>query len=173
MITACAYAYAISVDGVVRYIGKGKNDRVKQHLRKARNILRRREAGEKVRASIFYNRLAKGLRGGARIKEEIIEKGMTEAAALKREVEIIASFPAGQLWNRNAGGSGPSSETATASWADPLVRAKRERAARLRDNSASIASNRNPIIVSKRRTRRREREPHPLRRGSRQIIGNG
>lgn len=103
-----AYVYAVIVDDVIRYIGKGSGNRVRAHLRIVRNIARRRAAGERVRASHFYNRLTKAWIGGIEIREIIIADGLTHEAAYAREVAEIAAMPAGQLWNYWAGGEGSS-----------------------------------------------------------------
>ena len=101
-----AYVYAISVDGVVRYIGKGSGKRVTQHLAIARRLLRVREQGQTARASYFHNKLAKALTSGSAITHTIIASGLSEDDAYDREVLEIAGAQDGQLWNRWSGGSG-------------------------------------------------------------------
>jgi hypothetical protein len=144
-----AYVYAIVVDGAVRYIGKGQGDRVSQHVRKAKRLNRRRLNGEKVHSSILYNRLAKRLREGAIIATAILESGLSECQGLEREKTVISSFPKEQLWNRNEGGPGPTSETAKTIWQDPKVRTNRLAACRRRDNSAAIEANKNPEKIAR------------------------
>ena len=102
-----AYVYAIVVDGVIRYIGKGSGGRARAHLRIVRSIARRRAAGEVIRTSHFYNRLTKAWLGGAEIEERILIDGLTHSAALEAEIATIAHYPTPQLWNLWPGGEGP------------------------------------------------------------------
>jgi hypothetical protein len=113
-----AYVYAILVDGIVRYIGKGSGDRMRYHLKIVRSIVRRRAAGEAVSTTKFYNRLAKSWRAGADIQMHVIADGLTDQEAFDREVVEIAS--ANGLWNEAPGGHGFSAEQ----WADPAFQAK-------------------------------------------------
>src|SRR6516162_4318183 len=94
-----AYVYAIIVDGIVRYIGKGSGNRKLAHMRLVRSIARRRAAGEHVRTSHFYNRLTKAWLEGAEIEEVVIVDGLTHGAAYAREIAEIAAAAQGQLWN--------------------------------------------------------------------------
>lgn len=55
-----AYVYAITVDGIVRYIGKGRGRRLNVHLNIAKLITRRRACGEKISSSIFRERMKAG-----------------------------------------------------------------------------------------------------------------
>lgn len=104
-----AYVYAIAVDGVVRYIGKGSGiplKRAKQHLRDARRINRQRANG--LRKFVVYadHQLAKALGRGASIEISVVSDRMTHEQAFAKEVQIIASAPSGQLWNMSGGGDG-------------------------------------------------------------------
>lgn len=117
-----AYVYAIAVDGVVRYIGKGTLQRAWSHSKYARSIIRRRDSGERVRTTMFYNRLAKAVRAGAQIDEVILVEGLSHKAAFAREKLEIAATAKGQLWNKLEGGDGLSSEEASALWENPRYR---------------------------------------------------
>lgn len=114
-----AYVYAIYVDGIVRYIGKGRRYRMIDHMRFAREIIRRRAAGEKVRANRVYNKLAKAIVTGAEIKPLVIVCGLSDADAFERERLEIAAAPAGQLWNLKEGGAAGDPALMRALWADP------------------------------------------------------
>lgn len=127
-----AYVYAIIVDGIVRYFGKGSGGRARAHMRMVRSIARRRAAGETVQASHFYNRLTKAWLAGADIQEVVIADRMTDEQAYAREIAEIAAAPHGQLWNLWAGGEGSSkgyaksheqrrkiAETNQKTWRDP------------------------------------------------------
>jgi hypothetical protein len=116
--TSAAYVYAILVDGVVRYIGKGRGPRAASHVSEAERINRRRAAGEKVRTSKFYNGLAAAIRAGRSVVSEIIAGDLTDEAAFARETEEIASYPAGQLWNLLPGGLGGDSGFFQEFWKD-------------------------------------------------------
>ena len=106
--SSAAYVYAIVVDGIVRYIGKGSTTRVRAHMRLVKSIARRRAAGETIRASHFYNRLTKAWLNGAEIQEIIIVDRLTDEEAYQREIAEIAAAPSGQLWNYWSGGEGSS-----------------------------------------------------------------
>lgn len=117
-----AYVYEILVDGVVRYVGKGRGDRARRHISKAHTVNRRRAAGETVKTQKFYNRLAKALRSGAKATWRIVQDGLTDAEAFDLEIQTIAAH--GSLWNTHAGGQGVDSRHAKSAWADPEIRAK-------------------------------------------------
>lgn len=106
MIYQSAFVYAITVDGVARYVGKGSGGRIREHVLMMRKIARRRAAGQKVVASHFYNRLVKAFLGGANISWVVIEDGLSHADAFNRERLEIAAAPEGQLWNLREGGYG-------------------------------------------------------------------
>jgi hypothetical protein len=63
------YVYAICVDGVVRYIGKGSNGRVHFHVIEAGRINKRRARGANIdrTATKFYGKLAEAMRHEATI----------------------------------------------------------------------------------------------------------
>jgi hypothetical protein len=113
-----AYVYAILVDDVVRYIGKGSGDRMRHHLKIVRSIVRRRAAGEAVSTTKLYNRLAKAWRAGADIQLSVIAGHLSDREAFDREIVEIANTKG--LWNEAPGGQGFSSEQ----WTDPLFQQK-------------------------------------------------
>lgn len=119
-----AYVYAIKVDGIIRYIGKGRRYRVLEHFRYAREINRRRAAGQKVQAIYFHNKLAKAFRENGSLTYEIIASGLTDDAAYERERVEILAFPKGQLWNLREGGMGSNGDVIRAFWRDPEFRKK-------------------------------------------------
>lgn len=118
-----AFVYLILVDGVVRYVGKGRGSRHKDHLNVACKLIRARRQGKKPRASLFYNRLAKAVSQGCTVTEQIVASSLTDEAAFDLEVDTIALFP-DQLWNTTSGGNGLSSEDARQLWLRPGHREK-------------------------------------------------
>lgn len=94
---AAAYVYAITVDGVVRYVGKGRRYRLREHTRIARFLNSGREAGKRIRTNRFYNRLAAAIRSGADIGEIVFADGLSDEDAFQLEKERIASFPIGAI----------------------------------------------------------------------------
>jgi hypothetical protein len=117
------YVYAIMVDGVVKYIGKGTGPRARFHRWFAVNVNRRRKRGEKVRTTKFYNRLAKALLKGAVVNYEILAWFETDDEAFAAEIAEIASRRG--LWNKHEGGWGFNSANSKRLSADPRIKAMR------------------------------------------------
>jgi len=105
-----AYVYIIEVDGVVRYIGKGKGWRIDDHMRAVRRIQRRRADGETVRSGVFHHRLIRAIEDGATVTARKLSDGLTDTAAFDLERNLIAVAAPGQLWNVRPGGLGGMSE---------------------------------------------------------------
>jgi hypothetical protein len=116
------YVYEIIVDGVVRYIGKGRGNRMHKHAVAARRLIRLRESGEKVRARKFLNKLAKSMRSGSSIDIRVVCDNMSDESAFAMEMEKISALGRSQLWNSTEGGEGNTSEYAKQLWADPEFR---------------------------------------------------
>jgi hypothetical protein len=98
------YVYAIYVDGVARYIGKGSNGRMHFHVIEARRINSRRARGANTdrTATKFYRKLAKAMRHGATITEKIMLDGLTNQRAHrieKQKIEELHKLKQDQLWN--------------------------------------------------------------------------
>lgn len=120
-----AYVYAVLVDGVVRYIGKGTSRRRRDHLYKATRIVKYGPAkAVQMRATRFHKRLAEALAAGAVITDRLLAGGLSDACAYERERAEIAKLPAGQLWNIDLGGHGPTSEGMRLAMASPEIRAR-------------------------------------------------
>jgi hypothetical protein len=96
------YVYTISVDDVVRYIGKGKGLRLYSHMKEVRHRLNR---DFKLRSigSRFQQNLTRAVISGAKVVEQILVDELTEKAAYKLEYEKLREYVyAGkrdQLWN--------------------------------------------------------------------------
>ena len=98
------YVYAIYVDGVVRYIGKGSNGRVQFDVIEARRINSRRARGANTDATPtnFYRKLAEAMRHGATITDEIMLDGLTNRQTYrieKQKIEELHKQNGGQVWN--------------------------------------------------------------------------
>ena len=100
--TIGSYIYAIIVDGVVRYIGKGRNGRMYTHLIEAKRTSARCPADTDHLYPRMHRKLVETVRGGSQIIETVITSGLTDRAAYRLESRMIGEFHkfrAGQLWN--------------------------------------------------------------------------
>ncbi len=99
---SAAYIYAIIVDGVVRYIGKGRNGRMYTHVIEAKRTSARCPASTAHLGPRMHRKLVETVRSGSQIIETVIKSGLTDRAAYRLESRIIGEFHkfrAGQLWN--------------------------------------------------------------------------
>ena len=100
--TGSAYVYAILIDGMVRYIGKGRNGRMYSHLIDAKRSAIRCGRSTKHLTPRLHRRLVEAVRSSADIKEKIIVAGLTDRQAYRLENRLIAEFHklwTDQLWN--------------------------------------------------------------------------
>jgi hypothetical protein len=100
--TIASYVYAIIVDGVVRYIGKGRNGRMYNHLIEAKRTSGRCPADTDHLYPRMHRKLVETVRAGSQIIETVITSGLTDRAAYRLESRMIGEFHkfrAGQLWN--------------------------------------------------------------------------
>jgi len=100
--TIGSYVYAIVVDGVVRYIGKGRNGRMYTHLIEAKRTSARCPADTAHLGPRMHRKLVETVRAGSQIIETVITSGLTDRAAYRLESRMIGEFHkfrAGQLWN--------------------------------------------------------------------------
>ena len=116
------YVYEIRVDGVVRYIGKGCNDRIYSHLIEAKRTASR--PGVKIRnlSPHFRKMLVSAVRRGLNITETIISSKLTDAEAYKMEWQMIWDYHkrhAGQLWN-TIDERGRNPEDLPEKWSNPV-----------------------------------------------------
>ncbi len=95
------YVYAIEVDGVVRYIGKGTGKRANIHLGVARRIA---NGTCRERTLRVHRELAKCLDRDISIVR--LHEGLLERDAFAMEVAEISARQG--LWNESRGGEGPS-----------------------------------------------------------------
>lgn len=96
------YVYQIIVDGVIRYIGKGKNGRVYAHLIDATRTANTRGINLDTVGPFFRQQLVRAVKRGSVIKEKIVSADLTDKEAYQLEYEMIGKLHknrAGQLWN--------------------------------------------------------------------------
>jgi hypothetical protein len=78
------YVYAIHVDGVLRYIGKGCNGRKYAHMKEVRQRLTREFNRENV-WPVFQRRLTEAVMQGAVVEEFVLADNLTSKQAYKLE----------------------------------------------------------------------------------------
>ena len=96
------YVYEIRVDGVVRYIGKGRNGRIYSHLIDAKRTASRSDVRTLNISPHFRKMLVMAFRRGSSITEKIVAANLTDSEAYTIERKIIGTYHkhrAGQLWN--------------------------------------------------------------------------
>ena len=96
------YVYAIYVDDVLRYIGKGTNGRVYAHMREVRQRLTRKFKLKSV-SPIFQQKLTEAVIKGAVVEEIVIADNLTSKQAYelehRRMEEMVHDGKRAQLWN--------------------------------------------------------------------------
>ena len=96
------YVYEIRIDGVVRYIGKGRNGRIYSHLIDAKRTASRSEVKIGNLSPHFRKMLVSAVRRGLNIAEIMVASNLTDGEAYTIEQEMIGNYHkryAGQLWN--------------------------------------------------------------------------
>ena len=97
-----AYVYAILVDGVVCYIGKGRNGRLYTHLIEAKRSAAQPSPDTSGLYPRRHRKLVEAVRAGSQITEIVIISDLTDWEAYRIESRMIGEFHrfrAGQLWN--------------------------------------------------------------------------
>jgi hypothetical protein len=101
-VVATAYIYEIWVDGVLRYVGKGRNGRAYCHVKEARRSEKRCGRKTSHLYPYFHRKLVEAMRRGLCITEKIIISGLTDRDAYRIEERMIGELHksrSGQLWN--------------------------------------------------------------------------
>jgi hypothetical protein len=96
------YVYEIRIDGVVRYIGKGRNGRIYSHLIDAKRTASRPDVKIRNLSLHFRKMLVSAVRRGLIIAENMVAGNLADGEAYKIEQEMIGNYHkqyAGQLWN--------------------------------------------------------------------------
>ena len=73
-----AYVYAVVVDGIVRYIGKGRNGRMYSHLIEAKRSAGRCSPDTSGLYPRMHRKLVEAVRAGSQISERAIVSGLNE-----------------------------------------------------------------------------------------------
>ena len=96
------YVYQIHVDGVLRYIGKGTDDRMYAHMKEVRQRLTRKFKLRNV-YPIFQRKLTEAVMHGAKVEEITIADNLTPKQAYELEYrhlkKMVYDGKRGQLWN--------------------------------------------------------------------------
>jgi hypothetical protein len=97
-----SYVYAIHVNGVLRYIGKGTNGRMYDHMKEVRQRLTRKFKLKNV-WPLFQRKLTKAVMKGAVIEEIVLADNLTSKQAYKLEhrhlERLVYAGNREQLWN--------------------------------------------------------------------------
>jgi hypothetical protein len=97
-----SYIYAIRVDGVLRYIGKGTDGRMYAHMNEVRQRLTRKFKLKNI-WPLFQRKLTEAVINGAVIEEIIVADNLTSKQAYKLEYRhlerMVYAGNREQLWN--------------------------------------------------------------------------
>jgi hypothetical protein len=97
-----SYIYAIHVDGVLRYIGKGTDGRMYAHMKEVRQRLTRKFKLKNI-WPLFQRKLTEAVMNGAVIEEIVLADNLTSKQAYKLEYRhlerMVYAGNREQLWN--------------------------------------------------------------------------
>ena len=97
-----SYVYAIHVDGVLRYIGKGTDDRMYAHMKEVSQRLTRKFKLKNV-SPFFQRKLTETVMKGAVIEQIVLADNLTSKQAYKLEhrhlERLVYAGNREQLWN--------------------------------------------------------------------------
>jgi hypothetical protein len=97
-----AYLYEIHVDGVLRYIGKGRNDRMYSHMKAAKCTEKRCGVETAHLYPHLHRKLVESIRAGSKVQEIVVLGGLSDKEAYQLEKQRILEKHrdhSGQLWN--------------------------------------------------------------------------
>lgn len=99
-----AYVYLITVDHLIRYVGKGTGTRAWDHVSNAIKALRYVELGMIMRPNEMYSKLCDSIRNRSNVCVHIVRDGMSDCDAYNLEWKLIGVLrPIGILWNSSNG----------------------------------------------------------------------
>ena len=121
----CYYVYEIIVDGLVKYVGKGRGRRANRHIGMAIAVTKNDK--HRYARSKFYRNLGAAIQAGQTVETRFVANGLSSNEALDKEVDQIALYGLKNLWNNSPGGEpGVGSWEAKAKakyrWKDPESR---------------------------------------------------
>jgi hypothetical protein len=87
-----AYVYAIVVDDIIHYIGKGRGPRLLLHAARARRDAAKSSIRINSLAPSMDRNLVRAVRAEPHITELIIASGLSDAEAYQLEADLIADF---------------------------------------------------------------------------------
>jgi hypothetical protein len=97
-----SYVYAIEVDGVRRYIGKGSKGRMYDQMKEVRRRLARQFKLKNVRP-LLQRKLTEAVLNGAAVEEIVLADNLTSKNAYKLEYELLKKLVHDEkrriLWN--------------------------------------------------------------------------
>ncbi len=97
-----SYVYAIHVDGVLRYIGKGSNERMYAHMKEVKQRLTRKFNLKNV-SPFFQRKLTEAVMQGAIVEHVVLVDNLTSKQAYRLEYcrikEMVYAGKRRQLWN--------------------------------------------------------------------------
>jgi hypothetical protein len=96
------YVYAIDVDGVRRYIGKGSNGRMYAHMKEVRQRLTRKFKLKNI-SPVFQRKLTEAVMKGAVVETIVLAENLTSKQAYQLEYrhleKMVYTGKRQQLWN--------------------------------------------------------------------------
>jgi hypothetical protein len=97
-----SYVYAIDVDGVRRYIGKGTNGRMYEHMKEVRQRLTRQVKLKRV-SPMLQRKLTEAVKKGAVVEEVVLADNLSSNQAYKFEYhqlkKMVYDGRRRDLWN--------------------------------------------------------------------------
>lgn len=95
------YVYSITIDGKVRYVGKGSGFRAWSHFPAVMTLLRKTLAGEDTQDALFFHKMLvrylARCKGKLSVRVNILFQGLTEAQSYRKEEALIRSLPIYQV----------------------------------------------------------------------------
>ena len=94
-----SYVYVIEVNAIVRYVGCGRNGRLRRHMSLLQRRANHRTQGREIKPSRLYDQLQAAIDSGGVVTFRKIAESLSPEAAILREQDEISRYEIGQLWN--------------------------------------------------------------------------